>query len=236
MALQEKKKKLSKSEKKKSIRIKGKRELKLEVLKPVLESIFRFQLNGQHHTITAVRWNIFLPAKVSSIQQQKSRTHWLKEKWIFAWISHQSSGNELDDKDQEFEPDPSPKQLKMVGEETSQEPLEMERQLCGTPIYGHPLNMDTCFIWPVSFVPTKSSYIFSKINLLYTDNGTLFMSESHTVIYCQPRFTDTGYLHTVCFHCHIYVIIVDIVPCSNNDRFLRVNKILLQCYKKTVTK
>ena len=54
MALQEKKKKLSKSEKKKSIRIKGKRELKLEVLKPVLESIFRFQLNGQHHTITTV--------------------------------------------------------------------------------------------------------------------------------------------------------------------------------------
>ena len=55
MALQEKKKKLSKSEKKKSIRIKGKRELKLEVLKLVLESIFRFQLNGQHHTITTVR-------------------------------------------------------------------------------------------------------------------------------------------------------------------------------------
>ena len=42
-------------------------------------------------------------------------------------------------------------------------------------------------------------------------------------------------LHTVYFHCNDYVI--DIVPCSNNDRFLRVNKILLQnCTKKTVTK
>ena len=51
--------------------------------------------------------------------------------------------------------------------------------------------------------------------------------ESQTLIYCQPLFTDTGYLHTVYFHCHNYVIIVDIVPCSNNDRFLRVNDILL---------
>ena len=39
---------------------------------------------------------------------------------------------------------------------------------------------------------------------------------------------DTGYLHTVYFHCHNYVIIADIVPCSNNDSFLLVNKILLQ--------
>lgn len=44
--------------------------------------------------------------------------------------SSESSGNELDDKDPEFEPDPSPKQLKTVGEETVQEPLEVERQLC----------------------------------------------------------------------------------------------------------
>ena len=42
-----------------------------------------------------------------------------------------------------------------------------------------------------------------------------------------PCFTDTGYLHTVYFHCHNYVIILDIVPCLNNDRFLRANKILL---------
>ena len=36
--------------------------------------------------------------------------------------------------------------------------------------------------------------------------------ESQTLIYCQPRFTDTGYLHTVYFHCHNYVIIVDVAP------------------------
>ena len=65
---------------------------------------------------------------------------------------------------------------------------------------------------------------------------TFLGPESQTLIYCQPRFTDTGYLHTVYFHCHNYVIIVDIVPCSNNDRFLRVNKILVQYFKKTVTK
>ena len=99
-----------------------------------------------------------------------------------------------------------------------------------------PRSTDTIFIRTVSFVPTKSSYIFCKINLLYMDNGTVFMSESRTLIYCLPRFTDTGYVQTVCFHCHIYVIIVDILRCSNNDRFLRVNKILLQYYKKTVTK
>ena len=63
-----------------------------------------------------------------------------------------------------------------------------------------------------------------------TDNGHFSVSESQTLIYCQPRFTDTGYLHTVYFHCHNYVIIVDIVSCSNNGRFLRVNKILLLHY------
>ena len=63
-----------------------------------------------------------------------------------------------------------------------------------------------------------------------TDNGHFSVSprESQTLIYCQARFTDTGYLHTVFFHCHNYVITVDSVPCSNNDRFLRVNEILLQ--------
>ena len=61
--------------------------------------------------------------------------------------SSESSGNELDDKDPEFEPDPSPKRLKTVGEETSKEQLEVERQLCGTLLYGHPLYMDS-FVCP----------------------------------------------------------------------------------------
>ena len=34
-----------------------------------------------------------------------------------------------------------------------------------------PCFTDTRFIRTVSFVPTKSSYIFSKINPLYTDTG-----------------------------------------------------------------
>ena len=36
----------------------------------------------------------------------------------------------------------------------------------GTPLYGHPLKTDTRFIRTVSFVPTKSSYIFSKTRRL----------------------------------------------------------------------
>ena len=50
-------------------------------------------------------------------------------------------------------------------------PNEPKRLYSGTPLYGHPLNTDTRFIRTVSFVPTKSSYIFSKINPLYTDTG-----------------------------------------------------------------
>ena len=34
-----------------------------------------------------------------------------------------------------------------------------------------PHSMDTRFIWTVLFDPTKGSYIFSKINPLYTDTG-----------------------------------------------------------------
>ena len=45
---------------------------------------------------------------------------------------------------------------------------------------------------------------------------TFLSPESQTPIYCQPRITDTGYQPTVYFHCHSYVIIVDIVLCSNN--------------------
>ena len=32
----------------------------------------------------------------------------------------------------------------------------------------------------------------------------------------SSRFTDTGYQPTVYFHCHSYMIIADIVLCSNN--------------------
>jgi len=39
----------------------------------------------------------------------------------------------------------------------------------GNPLYGHPLNTDNPILRTVSFSPTKSSYIFSKINPLITD-------------------------------------------------------------------
>ena len=41
---------------------------------------------------------------------------------------------------------------------------------------------------------------------------------------CQPRFTNTGYLRTVCFHYHDCVLICTLFK---NDRFLRVNNLLL---------
>ena len=71
-------------------------------------------------------------------------------------------------------------------------------------------------------------FIRTPVNIRTTD--TFVCPESQTLIYCQPRFTDSGYLHTVYFHCPNYVIIVDIVSCSNNGRFLRLNKILLLQY------
>ena len=58
------------------------------------------------------------------------------------------------------------------------------------------------------FSPKLTRFIRTPGN---TDNGHFSVSESQTLIYCQPRFTDTGYLHTACFHCHSCVIIVDIV-------------------------
>ena len=63
-----------------------------------------------------------------------------------------------------------------------------------------------------------------------TDNEH-FSVPSHKVsynnYYCQSRFTDTGYLQTVYFHCHNYAMIVDNVPCSNNERFYGI---IIYCY------
>ena len=104
----------------------------------------------------------------------------------------------------------------------------------GTLLYGHLLYTDS-FICPDKKLINNNNILFPlKLTFFIqtpvnTDNGHFSVSRvtnSHT--YCQPHFTDTGYLHTVYFHCHNYVVIVDIVPCSNNDRFSRVNKILLQ--------
>ena len=61
-----------------------------------------------------------------------------------------------------------------------------------TPLYRNPLN--TPVYNERSFVPTKSSYFFSKINPLNTDKGNYLLSR---VIYRQPHFTDTFYPSTV---------------------------------------
>ena len=126
--------------------------------------------------------------------------------------SSESSGNELDDKDPEFKPDPSAKRLKTVGEETSQEPLEVECQLCQTLLYGHR------FIWTVLFVPTKSSYIFSKINPLYADTGsygqwTLFCVQvTHSHILSTPLYGHWLSAHCLfsvshlCDNCRLYPV------------------------------
>ena len=97
-----------------------------------------------------------------------------------------------------------------------------------------PHSTDTRLIWKPALygqfrLSQQKAHKFSlNLTWLIRTTDTFLCPESQTLIYCQLRFTDTGYLHTVYFHCHNYVIIVDIVPCSNNDRFLRVNKILLQ--------
>ena len=101
------------------------------------------------------------------------------------------------------------------------EPLSTDARLIRTPaLYGQFLSRKKAHVFSLKltrFIRTPVQY----------GQRTLFWVPRHKLSY-QPRFTDTGYLHTAYFHCHNYVIIVDIVPCSNNDRFLRVNKILLQ--------
>ena len=69
------------------------------------------------------------------------------------------------------------------------------------------------------FSPKFTRVIRTPFN---TDKDKFLCPESQTLICRQPRFTDTGYVHTLYFHRHNYVLIVDMVPCSNNDRFLRV--------------
>ena len=103
------------------------------------------------------------------------------------------------------------------------EPRSTDTRLIRTPaLYGQfRLSRQKAHIFSLKL----TRFIRTPVN---TDNGHFSVSEAQTLIYCQPRFTYTGYLHTVYFHCHNYVIIVDIVPCSNNDGFLLVNKILLQ--------
>ena len=56
------------------------------------------------------------------------------------------------------------------------------------------------------------------------DNGHVSVSRITNTHISSTRFTDTEYLRTDYFHC---VLIINIASCSNNERFLRVNAILL---------
>ena len=62
----------------------------------------------------------------------------------------------------------------------------------------------------------QKAHIFSlKLPRLYGHRSIrttdIFLCpESQTLIYCQPRFMDNGYLHTVYFHCHNGYIITQV--------------------------
>ena len=102
------------------------------------------------------------------------------------------------------------------------EPLSTDARLIPTPaLYGQFLSRKKAHVFSLKL----TRFIRTPVN---ADNGHFSVSRVTNSHILSTRFTDTGYLHTVFFHCHNYVITVDILPCSNNDRFLRVNKILLQ--------
>lgn len=88
-----------------------------------------------------------------------------------------------------------------------------------------PGSMDTRIQRTVSFVPTERSHLFCKINPHNRTQRvvTLLWVPSHKLSNCQPCLMDIVYLVIVHFHC---VLIVDIASCWN-ERFLRVNTILL---------
>lgn len=62
-----------------------------------------------------------------------------------------------------------------------------------------------------------ASYRVCENDLSRRTTDTFLSPEPTTVmiIYRQPRFTNTSYLHTVYFYCHNHVQIVDIVLSKN---------------------
>ena len=61
----------------------------------------------------------------------------------------------------------------------------------------------------VSFALMKSSYIFSKHQLIRTMD-TFLSRETQTVIYCQPHFIDSTCALSVYFPCNNHVLIQNI--------------------------
>ena len=90
--------------------------------------------------------------------------------------------------------------------------LEIAVYYSGTPLCGHPLNTDTRVQQIVSFVSTKSSYIFSKINPHNTDNGHFSVSQvTNFHISSTPLYGHWFNCALQYFHCHNHELIVDIV-------------------------
>ena len=97
-----------------------------------------------------------------------------------------------------------------------------------TLFYGHPYITDNSYIFP-----KLTREIWTQVN---TENG-LLCPESPTFIYGQLLICRTLIIYALSPFftinvCHNYVLIVDTVPCSNNDRFQRVN--ITVFLKKTV--
>ena len=84
--------------------------------------------------------------------------------------------------------------------------------------FVEPCTTDTRFIWTVLFVPTKSSYIFSKINPLYADTGsygqwTLFCVQvTHSHLLSTPLYGHWLSAHCLfsvshlCDNCRLYPV------------------------------
>ena len=111
--------------------------------------------------------------------------------------------------------------------------LFLIKQVQRTSLYGHPLDTDTRIYGQLRLSQRKAHIISLKSTRLKrtpvnTDYGHFSLVPSDKLLY----FTVNPTLRTLYFaHCPFslshYVLIVEIVPCSNNERFLRVDMILL---------
>ena len=91
----------------------------------------------------------------------------------------------------------------------------------------NPLNTDTRILLTVSFVATKSLiHIFSKINPLLSVSTSVRI-KIRTLVNTDSGQRTEANSHISLKLCQNYLLIVGVVSCSTNDRFLRVATILL---------
>ena len=127
--------------------------------------------------------------------------------------------------------------------------------ICGTPLYGHPLIIRT-LVYSGQFRLSgdkKLIYFLKKLNFfkrtkVKSDNGhSSLCLESQTLIYWQPRFTDTSYLrqykieswipssafkkntrndHEVSWHFPLVPAMITRFDCSDLEHFNNLKKYL----------